>query len=58
MAAVAERAKEDRAIDTITISALEGRQFWIIPPSDTPSCTHAETYDEVASLVSMKISLK
>ncbi len=57
MAALAIKAKEAKAIDTITISALDGRQFWVIPPSDTPGCTHAESYDEVTSLVSMKITL-
>ena len=57
MAALAVKAKQTRAIDTITISALEGRQFWVIPPSDTPGCTHAESYDEVTSLVGMKITL-
>ena len=31
MAALAVQAKEAKAIDTITISALDGRQFWVYP---------------------------
>jgi ubiquitin-activating enzyme E1 len=57
MAALAKQAKENRAIDNMAITALEGRQFWLIPSSDTPMLVHAESFDDVTMMVSIKITL-
>lgn len=57
MAALAEAAKSSRSIDNVAISALEGRQFWLVPSSDTPMCVHADSFDDISTMVALKITL-
>ena len=57
MAALAEVAKKNRTIDSVAISALAGRKFWMIPSSDTPMCVHAESFDDITTMVALKITL-
>lgn len=57
MSVLAESAKQSRSIDAAAISALKGRRFWMIPSSETPVCVHAESFDEVTTMVALKITL-
>jgi len=58
MSGVAEKALESKTIEQATISGIGGRSFWLIPASDTPTCTHAETFDEVVAMPAFKIMLE
>lgn len=56
---MAEKAKmgvDSKAIDMPAIGNLEGKDFWVIPSSDTPMCND-DNFNEVVNLVSMKITL-
>jgi len=57
MSAQAEAALDSKLIDEAAISALDGRRFWLIPASDTPMCSHVESYDDVTYLSAFKIML-
>ena len=57
MSAQAKAALESKTIDEVAISALDGRRFWLIPASDTPMCSHVESYDDVTYLSAFKIML-
>jgi len=57
MATKAQNELASKSIKEAAISALEGRKFWVIPGSDTPECSHAETFDDVTYLPAFKIML-
>ena len=57
MAVLSAKALEAKTIDQSTITALDGRLFWLLPPSDTPVCIDANTGEDVVSLPAFKIML-
>ena len=52
-----ESSDPETRIDESAISSLTGRNFWLIPSSEVPKCSNAETFDDIAHLAAFKIML-
>lgn len=57
MSKIAENAEKKKTIETRTIPSLEGRQFIVIPGSETPMCSDIETGDNIEHMCALKITL-
>lgn len=58
MTKISEEALANGLIETTTISNIASRKFVLLSSSETPSCIHAETGDDVEHLCAFKIMLE
>lgn len=57
MIVLAQKSFESKTLDTMSISSLSGRKFWVIPSSETPVCRDIETEEDVEYLAAIEIDL-
>jgi hypothetical protein len=57
MAALGENYLARKKVDSLAITDLTNRKFWVIPGAEGPSCVLEECGSEVENLIALKIDL-
>ena len=57
MAAMGNNYLASKKVDSLAITDLANRKFWVIPGAEGPSCVLEECGSEVENLIALKIDL-
>ena len=57
MADIGQAYAADGKVDSVALTQLDSRRFWVIPGAEGPSCALAECGTDVENLISIKIEL-